>query len=190
MTTKQQRRNNGVQNVVAAQKRSNNKTVTTAAPAAPAAAATEQAEVLTVKLDASPVNSVPAAPAEPAAAPEVPVVPEDPKAAAEPAAPAAPVVQGKVDLIATGLKTLLELEAEIPFTLDGLKEVALDTAIATLAAVLADEKKTQQIREAKASLIGKANKIFSSPQAEEKSNTHCTEDDLRKMGMSLDDVYL
>ena len=164
-TTKQQRRFSGMQNVAAAHRR-NSKT-TTAAPA-PAA---EQTDVLTVKLEVSPVNSVPAAPAEPAAAPEVPVVPEDPKAAAEapevpeqkepatPAAPAAPSafsVEQELQFIAMGLKTLLGVKGDLPLTRDGLLLVGLRTVRQTLMGVLANEEAMAGIKEKREELISKA----------------------------------
>lgn len=209
-TTKQQRRFNGLQNAVAAHRRNSSKT--TAAPAAPAAAATEQAEVLTVKLDASPVNSAPAAPAEPAAAPEVPVVPEDSKAAAEapevpeqkePATPAAPAepaapagftVEQELSFIGMGLKTLLGVEQDIPTTPEDLLLLGLRTARQTLMGLLANEEVVAGIQAKKVELLNKAKALVpTAPAAAAEpapAAAHCSEEDLRKMGMSLDDVYL
>jgi hypothetical protein len=213
-TTKQQRRFNGAKNVVAAHRR-NSKTTTATAPAAPVApvvpAATEQAEAIVVNLDASPVNA-PAAPAEPAAAPEVPVVPEDPKATAEapevpeqkePATPAAPAepaapagftVEQELSFIGMGLKTLLGVEQDIPTTPEDLLLLGLRTARQTLMGLLANEEVVAGIQAKKVELLNKAKALVpTAPAAAAEpapAAAHCSEEDLRKMGMSLDDVYL
>ena len=148
MTTKNQRRNNGVQNVVAAQKRSNAKT-----PAAPVAP-----ETMVVGLDASPVNSpaAPATPAEPAAStePEVPAAPAKPDA--EPAAVAGLTTQQEMELIAQGIKTLLQIDSDIDLTPEGLMAVGLRTIRQTLVAILANEDAVEAIRAKKEELVSKA----------------------------------
>ena len=158
MTTKQQRRNNGVQNVVAAQKRSNNKTVTTAAPAAPAAAATEQAEVLTVKLDASPVNGTPEAPAAPEAA--APAVAEPEQApVADTATPVPDTEQPtytnrqELEMILMGLQSLLGISTTIPMSPEGLLNLGLRTIRLTISNILRDEETVRFIRDKKEEVI-------------------------------------
>lgn len=176
-TTKQQRRFNGMKSVIAAQKRNNAKTPSPAAPAA------EQQEAVVLKLEAAPVNAPATAPAAPQAptAPEVPVVPEDPKATAEapevpeqkepaapevPETPAAPTdftVEQELSFIATGLKTLLGVEGDMPLTPEALMSVGLRTVRQTLMAILANDEAVEAIRGKKQELISKAKALIPPP---------------------------
>lgn len=161
-TTKRNRRFSGMSNVVAAHRRNSKP----AAPAAPAA--TEQSEILTVDLDASPVNGKPAAPAAPAAAPEVPsAAPEVPeqKEPAEsvdvpPAAPAGFTAEQEIALIAMGLKTLLGIEGDVPLTPEGLLNIGLRTARQALTGILADEAMVAGIKAKREELMGKAKALI------------------------------
>ena len=171
MTTKQQRRNNGVQNVVAAQKRSNAKTpATPVVPVVPAA--TEQEQPLVVQLDVSPVNATPAEPAVPAEPEQTPAAePEQPAAAApaeaeqtpaaEPEQPAAAAPAGftnqqEMEFILQGIKTLLGIKEDVPLTTDGLMALGLRTVRQTLMGVLANEEAMAGIKEKREELISKA----------------------------------
>lgn len=166
MTTKQQRRNNGVQNVVAAQKRSNSKP---AMPTAPVVPATEQSEAVVVNLDASPVNA-PAAPAEPAVPAEAEQTPAvEPVAAAEqeatPVSDTEPVTEPtpatytnrqEVEMIIMGLQNLLGIKGDFDLTPEGLMTVGLRTVRQTLMAILADGEAVEAIRAKKEELVSKA----------------------------------
>lgn len=150
-TTKQQRRFNGAKNVVAAHRR-NSKTATTTAPAA---TEQEQQEVL-VNLDASPVNGASAEPAAPQAPAEAPEVAEAP----EPAAVAGLTTQQELELIAQGIKTLLQIDGDIDLTPEGLMAVGLRTIRQTLVAILANEGAVEAIRAKKEELVSKAKALI------------------------------
>lgn len=147
---KENRRNNGMANVVAAQKRSNNK-----AAAAPAVPATEQ-EVMTVKLDASPVNAE--APAVPEAA--APVVAEPEQApVADTATPVPDTEQPtytnrqELEMILMGLQSLLGISTTIPMSPEGLLNLGLRTIRLTISNILRDEETVRFIRDKKEEAI-------------------------------------